>query len=89
MSQKINDIGFIERIQRLVDAAGGQAALARLADISQQNVSRYLSGAEPRMRHLVSIAKAANCSKSYCAYSAAINFAQSLGPWSRTINAPD
>lgn len=67
MPKEINDIDFAKRVKHLVDAAGGQGPLARLAGISQQNVGRYLSGSEPRRKHLVALAKAGNCSISWLA----------------------
>lgn len=67
MSKKINDIEFVKRIQRIVDEAGGQGALARLAGMSQQNVGRYLGGAEPTRPQLIALAKAANRSISWLA----------------------
>lgn len=54
------DKNFIQRLQLIIEKAGGQVALAKEADMSKSVISKYLRGAsEPNRKRLIALAKAA------------------------------
>ena len=52
--------GFIDRLQNLIDKAGGVGKLAKKAGISQRTIKHYLAGQEPTRLKLSAIADAAD-----------------------------
>jgi phage repressor protein C with HTH and peptisase S24 domain len=54
------DEAFTARLLEVVEAAGGQNALARKTGLSQSGIARLTSGGEPTLSTLKAIAKASN-----------------------------
>lgn len=64
------DQGFIDRIQRLLDEAGGQSALARKSGLSLGAIQRYMKGGEPTRGALIRLAESCNVTVSWLVYGA-------------------
>jgi phage repressor protein C with HTH and peptisase S24 domain len=63
----VADEAFTARLLEVVEAAGGQNALARKAGLSQSGIARLTSGGEPTLSTLKAIARASNRSLSWLA----------------------
>ncbi len=62
------DHAFIARIHRLIDAAGGQSALARKSGLSLGAIQRYMKGGEPTRGALMRLAETCAVSLSWLVY---------------------
>lgn len=62
------DPSFIERIQHLVDKAGGQSALARRAGLSLGAIQRYLKGGDPTRGALLKLVAAGGVTLNWLVY---------------------
>lgn len=55
--------GFVRRLREMVDASGGTRALSRKADLSEKNLTNWLSGeVEPKIFAVAALAEAAGVS---------------------------
>lgn len=69
MSKKPNSMAgnsdysrIVERLRQAVEAAGGQAAVAKAAGVSASSLSEYLGGSEARFTRMAAIAEACSVS---------------------------
>ena len=62
------DQSFIDRIQRLIETAGGQSALARQSGLSLGAIQRYMKGGEPTRGAMVRLAESCNVTLQWLVY---------------------